>query len=87
MCVSVNTLFIHDLRHRRFENTTTCRLICLNEKKFNASNFVLIFSYIRYLLGRLSVLSTQTNNSVSSIQMKEAGDINLANLKDLAPIG
>lgn len=58
------------------------------------SNFVLIrFSFgvfifiLVFLLGRLSVLSTQTNNSVSSIQMKDAADINLANLKDLAPIG
>lgn len=39
------------------------------------------------VLGRLSVLSTQTNNTITSINMKEIPDINLANFKDLSPIG
>lgn len=39
------------------------------------------------IVGRLSVLSTQTNNTISSIQMKDVPDINVSNLKDLAPIG
>lgn len=40
-----------------------------------------------FFLGRLSVLSTQTNNTISAIQMKDVPDINVSNLKDLAPIG
>ncbi|XP_031632290.1 protein lethal(2) giant larvae [Contarinia nasturtii] len=39
------------------------------------------------IVGRLSVLSTQANNTLSSIQMKDVPDINISNLKDLAPIG
>jgi len=39
------------------------------------------------IVGRLSVLSTQTNNTITSINMKEIPDINLANFKDLSPIG
>jgi len=39
------------------------------------------------IVGRLSVLSTQTNNTTSSIAMKDISDINLPNFKDLSPIG
>lgn len=38
-------------------------------------------------IGRLSVLSTQTNQTTTTLKMSEIGDINLPNFKDLSPIG
>ncbi|XP_055375721.1 lethal(2) giant larvae protein isoform X2 [Condylostylus longicornis] len=37
-------------------------------------------------VGRLSVLSTQTNQQITSVNMKDITDFNIANLKDLAPL-
>lgn len=38
-------------------------------------------------VGRLSVLSTQTNNTVTTVNMKDIPDYNMPNLKDLSPLG
>lgn len=46
-----------------------------------------VYIIVTYHTGRLTVLSTKTNNTTSSIHMKDLPDINLPNFKDLSPIG
>lgn len=46
----------------------------------------LIYKKHYFTLGRLSVMSTQTNQTLTSVNMKDINDFNIPNLMDLAPL-
>uniref|UniRef100_A0A1B0FDF2 Lethal(2) giant larvae protein n=1 Tax=Glossina morsitans morsitans TaxID=37546 RepID=A0A1B0FDF2_GLOMM len=52
----------------------------------NATTTTLCSTTTEETVGRLSVLSTQTNQTLTSVNMKDVTDVNIPNLMDLAPL-
>uniref|UniRef100_T1PFY4 LLGL2 protein n=1 Tax=Musca domestica TaxID=7370 RepID=T1PFY4_MUSDO len=52
----------------------------------NATTTTLCSTTTEETVGRLSVMSTQTNQTLTSVNMKDIPDINIPNLMDLAPL-
>lgn len=50
------------------------------------SKIVILFSF-NYVIGRLSVLSTNTTNALSVANSKDITDMNISNIKDLKEFG
>lgn len=52
----------------------------------NATTTTLLSTTTEETVGRLSVMNTQTNQILTSVNMKDIKDVNIPNLKDLAPL-
>lgn len=53
----------------------------------NSTTTTLCSTTTEEIVGRLSVLSTQTNNATTTVKMNDITEKNLANLKDLSKLG